>query len=145
MHCFTLCFFIQQFILESFSFSTQRAYNQKSSGSGKPRAQQMRAVYQRRLSGGSWAHASCQNSSPVSTLACVLLLRNTVSAPKHALPREPADSVDPAYSVTTWRSGPGEQKGLIQSQSGHRQNWSLLVFCILAPSPLHCTTYVTNS
>lgn len=75
MHCFTLCFFIQQFILEIFSFSTQRAYNQKSSGSGKPRAQQMTAVYQHRLSGGSWARASCQNSSPVSTLACVLLLR----------------------------------------------------------------------
>lgn len=81
-------------------------------------------------SGSSWAHANHQNSSLVSTLAYLLLLRNSVSAQERALPRELTNSVDTTYSVYTSQSRVGEQKGPVQNQTVVKDRTGCC-FCIL--------------
>lgn len=87
-----------------------------------------------------------RTSSSVSTMACLLLLRHAVSALKRPYLQNLQDQLSGStllsYHMT--KQAYRAEGTCPEPDSAHKQTWRLLVLCILAPSSLSCTTYVTN-
>lgn len=92
-------------------------------------------------SGSSWARANHQNSSLVSTLVYLLLLRNSISAQERALPRELTNSVDKTYSVYTSQSRAGEQRALSKIRQWSRTELEVASAFCPKFSPLYPLCY----